>query len=458
MAPEIAHGRYGREVDVYAVAVMLFEMLTGKVPFDGETTGEILMKQLTEKPDLKSLPGRMQPVLARALVKDPLKRTPTVKQLAEEFETALHSTGNSTEIGTSENATVSEKSSAGNATQHNPRADSHPYRRSVTSTWKKLESVNWYNDPLRWGMLLLGGVLLLLLLSVFSKIAFPLFLIALPLVGFAAVCTLTIGVGNLVYRAFQHDKRGATASYRPGREPRRAIKTNTGYVRYLSPETTRHIGMLQRAAELTGSMSVAALCGAMIAFPLFLADYLPAPNAVFFGTVTTMTAWAAMLPAKMWEGRSGHGTFRRLMTGLLGCLVGVAAFQLDRALLLDLNVNDYSHISPQLGNLFETLGLSSSEGSRLTGYVMFFGMLLLARRWWFHVDSYRPRRVRILSVLWTAVTAMLITTIPKFPHELAILIATAASATAQASAVWQEPEQRNTGSSSPGLNPDPVTA
>jgi eukaryotic-like serine/threonine-protein kinase len=47
MAPEIAHGRYGREVDVYAIGVMLYEMLTGKVPFDGESTGEILMKQLS---------------------------------------------------------------------------------------------------------------------------------------------------------------------------------------------------------------------------------------------------------------------------------------------------------------------------------------------------------------------------------------------------------------------------
>ncbi|MEX0641198.1 MAG: serine/threonine-protein kinase, partial [Pirellulales bacterium] len=36
MAPEIANGRYGREIDTYALGIMLFEMLTGFVPFEGE--------------------------------------------------------------------------------------------------------------------------------------------------------------------------------------------------------------------------------------------------------------------------------------------------------------------------------------------------------------------------------------------------------------------------------------
>ena len=46
MAPEVARGRYGKEVDVYAVGVMVYEMITGVVPFDGESTAEILMKHI----------------------------------------------------------------------------------------------------------------------------------------------------------------------------------------------------------------------------------------------------------------------------------------------------------------------------------------------------------------------------------------------------------------------------
>ena len=36
MAPEVANGRYGKEIDVYAMGVVLYEMLTGRVPFEGE--------------------------------------------------------------------------------------------------------------------------------------------------------------------------------------------------------------------------------------------------------------------------------------------------------------------------------------------------------------------------------------------------------------------------------------
>ena len=38
MAPEIGKGEYGKEIDVYAMGVMLYEMATGIVPFDGDST------------------------------------------------------------------------------------------------------------------------------------------------------------------------------------------------------------------------------------------------------------------------------------------------------------------------------------------------------------------------------------------------------------------------------------
>ena len=89
MAPEVARGKYGSELDVYSLGVILFEMLTGKVPFDGESTGEILMKHLTEAPDLTRVAPQFRPVLARALEKDPQKRTPGALQLAEDFSRAI---------------------------------------------------------------------------------------------------------------------------------------------------------------------------------------------------------------------------------------------------------------------------------------------------------------------------------------------------------------------------------
>ncbi len=89
MAPEVAKGRYGREVDVYSLGVMLYEMITGRVPFEGESTGEILMKHLSETPDLEPLPPRLRPVIGAALQKDPAKRIASVTELQQAFEAAV---------------------------------------------------------------------------------------------------------------------------------------------------------------------------------------------------------------------------------------------------------------------------------------------------------------------------------------------------------------------------------
>jgi ferredoxin len=85
MAPEMSLGRYGQEVDQYALGVILCEMLTGRVPFDGESQGEILMKHLTADPDLGRLTEPYRSVVARLLDKDPRNRYPAVQDLLAEL-------------------------------------------------------------------------------------------------------------------------------------------------------------------------------------------------------------------------------------------------------------------------------------------------------------------------------------------------------------------------------------
>ena len=85
MAPEIGTGIYNRGIDIYALGIILYELLTGKVPFSGDSFGEIIMKHLTAKPDLSDADEPFRTVIARALEKKPEDRYPTVEVMIEEL-------------------------------------------------------------------------------------------------------------------------------------------------------------------------------------------------------------------------------------------------------------------------------------------------------------------------------------------------------------------------------------
>ena len=83
MAPEIGSGNYSHGVDIYALGVMLYEMLLGKVPFEGSSMAEVLMKHLTAQPELDELPHPFGDVIRKALEKDPANRYQTVNEMVE---------------------------------------------------------------------------------------------------------------------------------------------------------------------------------------------------------------------------------------------------------------------------------------------------------------------------------------------------------------------------------------
>jgi hypothetical protein len=84
MAPEISTGNYNKQIDIYAAGILLYEMLTGQVPFEGESAGEILMKHLTTPPDLKRVPFEFVPIVSKALSKNPAHRYRTMAEMARE--------------------------------------------------------------------------------------------------------------------------------------------------------------------------------------------------------------------------------------------------------------------------------------------------------------------------------------------------------------------------------------
>ena len=85
MAPEVSMGRYDKTVDLYALGVMLYEMLTGTPPFVGESVGEVLMKHLNSDVDVSDLPSPFAEAVRKSMSRDPKQRY----QSAREFAKAL---------------------------------------------------------------------------------------------------------------------------------------------------------------------------------------------------------------------------------------------------------------------------------------------------------------------------------------------------------------------------------
>src|SRR6266571_516997 len=79
MPPEQAKGKtVDRRADIWAFGVVLYEMLTGKMAFSGETVSETMAAVMLKEPDWDALPGntpaRLRDLIRRCLVKEPRNR------------------------------------------------------------------------------------------------------------------------------------------------------------------------------------------------------------------------------------------------------------------------------------------------------------------------------------------------------------------------------------------------
>ena len=90
MAPEIGAGKYGSSIDIYALGILLYELLTGQVPFFGSSPAEVLMKHMTAEPDLSGISDTFVNVIRKALAKDPADRYQSVQEMVEDVFGSEH--------------------------------------------------------------------------------------------------------------------------------------------------------------------------------------------------------------------------------------------------------------------------------------------------------------------------------------------------------------------------------
>ena len=389
MAPEIASGKYFKPIDIYAIGVIIYEMLTGHVPFEGETVGEVLMKHLTARADVSPLAEPFRSIVAKALEKDPNKRPQRIQDL-------LHP----------EDAP---KSPSIRFIGDGKSGPTFPVQDDIQVVDTKDEE------------------------AVKIEAEEPVFYIgpdtrppAPPIAQ-----RLKTGFAGLQRPTPAPNARRERPRTKPQPAPKKAKREPEP-----PPEPEPLPNARQRLAELTGSMVKAAPVAALLAvLPVVLLGVdipaHPEDYAYLFG-VTLLATWVTLVPTKLFEGGKAHPTFRRMLGLLLGAGVGIVASGLATVL-------DMGPMNPHWNTPLVSIGPDLGARTHEAGGVAYFALLGLVAGWARMAARDRRRRFRIFPVLKAGALSGVLGLALPFPQPWGLAIAMLTAATVQVVSPWSKP-------------------
>lgn len=391
MAPEISTGKYQKPIDIYAIGIIIFEMLTGRVPFDGETPHEVLMKHLTSRPDLSPLPEPYRSIVTSALAKDPTRRPQNAVELLvpEDAPKApdmrFIGEGKSSPTGpipVAEPAAPTPDPQARREQEdvlHIGEEDSVLYIGPNTMPPRPLRGRGWFRPR------------------------------------FGRQARRTPAPAS---RSLSGAPRSRPARSNPAMARRQATPTPITPPALPSPRI--------RVAEAATSMLVTAPLCLLLAIPLVAlmndgknGSTLAGQTGVLVGA-SLLGAWSLLIPTKFWEGRTIDPATRRFTLGAIGMAVGavlMTAVDWTNLVLPDPFVR-FAESDPV--DLWT--GMTGLDQQRVAtiGPLFYFGLVFAIGPWSKLVARDRRRRFRVWPVIWIGLLGFVVAQVVPAPVAMGV--------------------------------------
>jgi serine/threonine protein kinase len=455
MAPEIAGGRYGREIDTYALGVMFYEMLTGRVPFEGESVGEVLMKHLTAEPDLTRVGEPYRTIIARALAKDPELRLSSVEEMLALLPSASQNTTANAAPLPPRLPPAPPPAWAPVSTPphtHYPSPQREPLWQALVDESHRLRL--WWRDvpmpPLAKALVVFGIVSVLVFTG--AGLAIPVFVAPFYLVYYIVWSVFFKGMD---YTPAPEFEARAVAYERP---PKPSAPLRARYNWRLAAMRERSARPLrEKASTLTGSLlgsaCVAILASAVLSPILTKGSSIdPVALGIWLASVTTLGAWGVLSISAMSDALGENSPPRRGLNLLLGVAIGAAAAGLASVLGTMLPWWRGSTIPFGEGLLHGMFnvelyrGVEASPGSGvavpMSAAAAYFAVVFFLLRWWRSTEYVRSHRIGFWSIAMTTLVAWVGSTFVWFPQPIGLAVAGVIALATQVASPWCPPSRR----------------
>jgi len=450
MAPEIGRGVYGKEIDVYALGVILYEMLTGRVPFEGESSQEIIMKHLTDNPDLSPVPPPYREVIQRALRKDPLKRFRNVDEMLSALQIVWQPAAATGGRGPGAEPEIvfgpvrhrnAPRSEIVDAEIVSPGRPAPPVHHGTRGTGAAATCRRGAPSPANRPGAMNGSTKALVIVAIVLVLHFnPLLLPLAAVLGIGYLCYL--GVRKLTSGT---PPRQTLAQLEKPRSPFASAAAQVAAAR----ARLRDKPLRTHATELTGSLLSAACVSAVLTLVILLLQdsTLDGSNSgwvlyAWLASVSTIGAWILLTLAKFWEGQAGEHFGRRFLMLVAGLAIGAVACGMSQLLLLD--VPDQDHWTAHaFGHANWLPAMHRADGSPLfAAYLIYFAGLFAVLRWWRQMDPLRKNRLSIWATAVCLLWAWVMHSLCSVPQPWGFILAATMSVAVQLAAPWINPAER----------------